>query len=225
MQWILFMLLLFINSMEMLLQNRRKKQASAGLFENCTGCVMCSEDNGCIACQQRLFLLIWRDGIRQYGACVHACPPGYFGLRGQEVNRCTKCRSPNCESCFSKDFCMKCKEKFYLHKGKCFSACPPNTTAQPSTRECQEMCEMGPWSEWSPCSNEGRTCGCKWGSKTRTREVVRSTKEEVLTCPALLESRKCRMRKHCPGEKPETIKKTKREKKQKKQKADSLACT
>uniref|UniRef100_A0A8C3PG19 R-spondin-2 n=1 Tax=Chrysemys picta bellii TaxID=8478 RepID=A0A8C3PG19_CHRPI len=199
MHWILFMLLLFINSMEMLLQNRRKKQASAGLFENCTGCVMCSEDNGCIACQQRLFLLIWRDGIRQYGACVHACPPGYFGLRGQEVNRCTKCRSPSCESCFSKDFCMKCKEKFYLHKGKCFSACPPNTTAQPSTRECQEMCEMGPWSEWSPCSNEGRTCGCKWGSKTRTREVVRSTKEEVLTCPALLESRKCRMRKHCPG--------------------------
>uniref|UniRef100_A0A8C3IZ03 R-spondin-2 n=1 Tax=Chrysemys picta bellii TaxID=8478 RepID=A0A8C3IZ03_CHRPI len=175
---------------------------SAGLFENCTGCVMCSEDNGCIACQQRLFLLIWRDGIRQYGACVHACPPGYFGLRGQEVNRCTKCRSPSCESCFSKDFCMKCKEKFYLHKGKCFSACPPNTTAQPSTRECQgksRMCEMGPWSEWSPCSNEGRTCGCKWGSKTRTREVVRSTKEEVLTCPALLESRKCRMRKHCPG--------------------------
>ncbi|KAJ7332181.1 hypothetical protein JRQ81_014361 [Phrynocephalus forsythii] len=60
----------------------------AALFENCTGCVMCSEDNGCISCQQRLFLLIWRDGIRQYGACVHACPPGYFGVRGQEVNRC-----------------------------------------------------------------------------------------------------------------------------------------
>ncbi|KAG6938503.1 R-spondin 4 [Chelydra serpentina] len=150
---------------------------------------MCSEENG----------LIWRDGIRQYGACVHACPPGYFGVRGQEVNRCTKCRSPSCESCFSKDFCMKCKEKFYLHRGKCFSACPPNTTAQHSTRECQEMCEVGPWSEWSLCSNEGRTCGCKWGSKTRTREVVRSPKEEAVTCPARLESRKCRMRKHCPG--------------------------
>lgn len=62
---------------------------SAGLFENCTGCVLCSEDNGCITCHHRLFLLIWRDGIRQYGMCVHTCPPGYFGVRGLEVNRCT----------------------------------------------------------------------------------------------------------------------------------------
>ncbi|XP_074878028.1 R-spondin-4 isoform X1 [Buteo buteo] len=124
-------------SMEMLTQNRWKKQASAGLLENCTGCVLCSEDNGCITCHHRLFLLIWRDGIRQYGMCVHTCPPGYFGVRGLEVNRCTKCRSPSCESCFSRDFCMKCKDKFYLHKGQCFRQCPPSTTVQPGTRECQ----------------------------------------------------------------------------------------
>lgn len=48
-----------------------------------------------------------------------------------------ECRSPSCESCFSKDFCMKCKEKFYLHKGQCFRQCPPSTAAQPGTRECQ----------------------------------------------------------------------------------------
>uniref|UniRef100_A0A8B9SLJ3 R-spondin 4 n=1 Tax=Anas platyrhynchos TaxID=8839 RepID=A0A8B9SLJ3_ANAPL len=137
MQWITLMVLLFISSVEMLAQNRWKKQVSAGLFENCTGCVLCSEDNGCITCHHRLFLLIWRDGIRQYGMCVHTCPPGYFGVRGLEVNRCTKCRSPSCESCFSKDFCMKCKEKFYLHKGQCFRQCPPGTAAQPGTRECQ----------------------------------------------------------------------------------------
>ncbi|XP_040431912.1 R-spondin-4 isoform X2 [Cygnus olor] len=89
MQWIILMLLLFISSVEMLAQNRWKKQVSAGLFENCTGCVLCSEDNGCITCHHRLFLLIWRDGIRQYGMCVHTCPPGYFGVRGLEVNRCT----------------------------------------------------------------------------------------------------------------------------------------
>lgn len=69
--------------------------ASAGLLENCTGCVLCSEDNGCITCHHRLFLLIWRDGIRQYGMCVHTCPPGYFGVRGLEVNRCT---STSCAS-------------------------------------------------------------------------------------------------------------------------------
>ncbi|KAH1182375.1 hypothetical protein KIL84_010129 [Mauremys mutica] len=177
-----------------------QQKPSAGLFENCTGCVMCSEDNGCIACQQRLFLLIWRDGIRQYGACVHACPPGYFGLRGQEVNRCTKCRSPSCESCFSKDFCMKCKEKFYLHKGKCFSTCPPNTTAQASTRECQGNF---PFQTNSFHRSELR-------SKSRFRSVPGS---QPTSDP------------FCVSEKPETIKKTKREKKQKKQKADSLACT
>ncbi|XP_044311058.1 R-spondin-4 [Varanus komodoensis] len=191
---------------------------SAALFENCTGCVMCSEENGCISCQQRLFLLIWRDGIRQNGACVHACPPGYFGVRGQEVNRCIKCKSPSCDSCFSKDFCMKCKERFYLHKGKCLGACPPSTTAQHGTRECLEKCEMGPWGDWGPCTNQGRTCGSRWGSATRVREVVGSSKEDAAACPGLSESRKCRMKKHCPGEKNENKRKEKRGKKQKKKK-------
>ncbi|NWS48446.1 RSPO4 protein, partial [Probosciger aterrimus] len=172
---------------------------SSGLLENCTGCVLCSEDNGCITCHHRLFLLIWRDGIRQFGMCVHTCPPGYFGVRGLEVNRCTKCRSPSCESCFSRDFCMKCKDKFYLHKGQCLRQCPPNTTVQPGTRECQETCEPGPWSEWSACTHESQTCGCKWGVETRVREVSGAAREEGAACPALLETRKCRMRKHCPG--------------------------
>lgn len=74
---------------------------SAGLLENCTGCVLCSEENGCITCHHRLFLLIWRDGIRQYGVCVHTCPPGYFGVRGLEVNRCTStwCSQQSCSAC------------------------------------------------------------------------------------------------------------------------------
>uniref|UniRef100_A0ACB8F859 Uncharacterized protein n=2 Tax=Sphaerodactylus townsendi TaxID=933632 RepID=A0ACB8F859_9SAUR len=160
---------------------------------------MCSEDNGCSACQQRLFLIIWRDGIRQYGACVHVCPSGYFGQRGKELNRCSKCSSSSCESCFSKDFCMKCKEHFFLHKGKCFSACPPETLAQSSSQECQEKCEMGPWSSWSPCMKQGRICGRKWGMTTRVREALRSNKEESAMCPVQSESRKCRMKKRCPG--------------------------
>ncbi|XP_004947198.2 R-spondin-4 isoform X1 [Gallus gallus] len=230
MQWIIFMLLLFISSMEMLSQNRWKKQApvlipavNAGLLENCTGCVLCSEENGCITCHHRLFLLIWRDGIRQYGVCVHTCPPGYFGVRGLEVNRCTKCRSPSCESCFSKDFCMKCKEKFYLHKGQCFRQCPPSTAAQPGTRECQETCEPGPWSEWSACTHEGRSCGSKWGLETRVREVPGTPREEGAACPALLESRRCRLRKQCPGEK--TKLRNKGKKRQKKQRTEQDAGT
>ncbi|TEA32851.1 hypothetical protein DBR06_SOUSAS4210176, partial [Sousa chinensis] len=107
-----------------------------GLGGNCTGCVICSEENGCSTCQQRLFLFIRREGIRQYGKCVHDCPPGYFGVRGQEVNRCRKCGA-TCESCFSQDFCIQCKRRFYLYKGKCLPTCPPGTAAQQSTRECQ----------------------------------------------------------------------------------------
>nr|XP_060627854.1 R-spondin-4 [Anolis sagrei ordinatus] len=230
MQWIvLFLLLWFINSMEMLTQDRRKIQVSTTLFENCTGCIMCSEDNGCTSCQQKLFLLLWRDGIRQYGACLHACPSGYFGVRGQEVNRCIKCRSPNCEICFSKDFCIKCKKPFYLHKGKCFSTCPLDTMAQPSTQECKpEKCEMGPWGNWSPCTNQGQTCGWRWGSATRSREAIKSSKEETEACPALTESRKCRMKKRCPGEKKgkRNQRKEKRERKQRRRKKlDALLAT
>uniref|UniRef100_A0A8C6VFP7 R-spondin 4 n=1 Tax=Naja naja TaxID=35670 RepID=A0A8C6VFP7_NAJNA len=215
----IFWLLLFLaNSREMLAQARKKKPVSAAMFENCTGCVMCSEDNGCVSCQQRLFLLIWRDGIRQYGACVHACPLGYYGQRSLEVNRCIKCRSPSCESCFSKDFCMKCQERFYLHKGKCLSTCPPNTMALHSTGECQENCEAAPWSSWSPCTKQGRMCGYKWGSESRVRETLRSEKDDVALCPELSESRNCRMKRHCPGEKNENMKRNKKGKQQRRKK-------
>uniref|UniRef100_A0A8D2QKQ1 R-spondin 4 n=1 Tax=Zosterops lateralis melanops TaxID=1220523 RepID=A0A8D2QKQ1_ZOSLA len=146
----------------------RSQASSASLLENCTGCVLCSEDNGCITCHHRLFLLIWRDGIRQYGMCVHTCPPGYFGVRGLEVNRCTKCRSPSCESCFSRDFCMKCKDKFYLYKGQCFRQCPPGTAAQPGTRECQGKQRWGlPGSRISPPFTQQTRCRvCPGGACT-----------------------------------------------------------
>ncbi|XP_033622999.1 R-spondin-4 [Fukomys damarensis] len=110
----------------------------SGLGGNCTGCVICSEDNGCSTCQQRLFLLIRREGVRQFGKCVHGCPLGFFGIRGQDVNRCKRCGS-TCDSCFSQDFCIRCKRRFFLHKGKCLRACPPGTLTHQSTRECQEF--------------------------------------------------------------------------------------
>ncbi|KAB0350059.1 hypothetical protein FD754_014916, partial [Muntiacus muntjak] len=169
-----------------------------GLGGNCTGCVICSEENGCSTCQQRLFLFIRREGIRQYGKCVHDCPPGYFGVRGQEVNRCKKCGA-TCESCFSQDFCIQCKRRFYLYKGKCLPTCPPGTAAQQSTRECQEECELSPWGSWSPCTHNGKTCGSAWGLETRVREAGRAGREEAATCQVLSESRKCPIRRPCPG--------------------------
>lgn len=62
-----------------------------------------------------------------------------------------------------------------------------------------ETCEPGPWSEWSVCAHESRTCGCKWGVETRVREVPEAAREDGTACPARLETRRCRMKKHCPG--------------------------
>lgn len=52
------------------------------------------------------------------------------------------CRIENCESCFSKDFCTKCKSGFYLHKGRCFDKCPEGFAPLEDTMECGGM-----WSE------------------------------------------------------------------------------
>ena len=46
------------------------------------------------------------------------------------------CRIENCESCFSKDFCTKCKSDFYLHKGRCFDKCPEGFAPLEDTMEC-----------------------------------------------------------------------------------------
>lgn len=50
------------------------------------------------------------------------------------------CRIENCESCFSKDFCTKCKSGFYLHKGRCFDKCPEGFTPLEDTMECGGTC-------------------------------------------------------------------------------------
>ncbi|XP_072799675.1 R-spondin-4 isoform X2 [Vicugna pacos] len=165
----LCLLLLVAHAADMLPLNRRKKQVGTGLGGNCTGCVICSEENGCSTCQQKLFLFIHREGIRQYGKCVHDCPPGYYGVRGQEVNRCKK------------------------------------------------ECELGPWGSWSPCTHNGKTCGSAWGLETRVREAGRAGQEEAATCQVLSESRKCPIRRPCPGERNPNQKKGRREQRPRKE--------
>lgn len=46
------------------------------------------------------------------------------------------CRIENCDSCFSKDFCTKCKVGFYLHRGRCFDECPDGFAPLDETMEC-----------------------------------------------------------------------------------------
>ncbi|XP_051887645.1 R-spondin-4 [Pristis pectinata] len=173
-----------------------------GLLQKCRSCQDCSVDNGCLSCQHRLFLLIKREGIRQHGECVHVCPVGHYSLRGKDANRCLRCKATNCETCFSREFCIKCSPDHYLLKGKCYTACPKGSAPQVRLMECVDGCKVGPWSEWSPCMRNQRTCGYKWGSESRSRQELSPSLNRSEPCVALTMSRKCRIKKrHCPGDK------------------------
>ncbi|CDQ64769.1 unnamed protein product [Oncorhynchus mykiss] len=104
----------------------------------------------------------------------------------------------NCESCFSKDFCTKCKAGFYLHKGRCSEKCPEGFAPLEDTMECGEGCEVGQWSEWGSCTRRNKTCGFKWGLETRTRHIVKKPPKDTIPCPTIAESKRCKMAiRHC----------------------------
>ncbi|KAF7247001.1 R-spondin-2 [Varanus komodoensis] len=110
------------------------------------------------------------------------------------------CRIENCDSCFSRDFCTKCKPGFYLYRGRCFGECPDGFAPLEEMMECVEGCEVGPWSEWGICSRNNKTCGFKWGLETRTRQIVKKPAKDTIPCPTIAESRRCKMAlRHCPG--------------------------
>ncbi|XP_070707787.1 R-spondin-4 [Pempheris klunzingeri] len=181
----------------------QKQSAHRQTAEDCRGCLECSHDNGCVRCPERLFLFLQREGMSHHGTCLHACPAGHYGQRGKDVNRCTKCRSADCEHCFSRDFCTKCKSGLQLFKGKCLRRCPPLTFAHQT--DCLEDCvtaPVGDWSEWSICLHDNATCGFKWGRQTRTRGGGRSGRRHeenaASLCPSHSETQRCRMKRKCP---------------------------
>ncbi|MGH0174623.1 UNVERIFIED_CONTAM: hypothetical protein FKN15_068561 [Acipenser sinensis] len=161
------------------------------------GCELCSEYNGCLKCLPKLFILLERNDIRQIGICLPSCPVGYFGVRNPEMNKCTKCKIDNCEACFSRNFCTKCKEGLYLHKGRCYSSCPEGFAALNGTVECSSVvqCELGEWGSWGPCTKKGKLCGFKKGTQNRTRESLQPPLAEPSLCPPETENRMCTVQK------------------------------
>ncbi|XP_017331982.1 R-spondin-3 [Ictalurus punctatus] len=118
----------------------RHRQHERGL--GCLGgCLTCSASNGCLTCMPRLFIHLERDGMRQIGVCLASCPKGFFGTRSPEKNDCSKCGS-ECETCFDKNFCTRCRAGSYLHKGKCQESCPDDLVPSDIKRECVAPCPV-----------------------------------------------------------------------------------
>ncbi|XP_026204375.1 R-spondin-4 isoform X2 [Anabas testudineus] len=175
----------------------QKQTAHKETTQECPNCDECSTDNGCVRCAEKLFLLLERKGMSHHGTCVQTCPAGHYGLRGLGVSHCMKCRSLECEHCFSRDFCTKCKTGFLLYKGKCLTSCPEGTFSHDSDcLDCQHV-PPGEWSEWSTCHRDGSTCGFRWGKHTRTRGGLTGDKAAT-HCPSHSETQRCRMKKKCP---------------------------
>ncbi|CAH6778168.1 Rspo3 [Phodopus roborovskii] len=156
------------------------------------GCATCSDYNGCLSCKPRLFFVLERIGMKQIGVCLSSCPSGYYGTRYPDINKCTKCKA-DCDTCFNKNFCTKCKSGFYLHLGKCLDSCPEGLEANNHTMECISIvhCEASDWSPWSPCMKKGKTCGFKRGTETRVREILQHPSAKGNLCPPTSETRTC----------------------------------
>ncbi|XP_053737124.1 R-spondin-3 [Synchiropus splendidus] len=250
-------------------RHRQHKQIS-GVSSGCQqgGCLTCSDYNGCLSCRPRFFMHLERIGMKQIGVCMTSCPPGFYGTRSPDRNTCTKCRS-ECDSCFNKNFCTRCRPGFYLHLGKCQESCPDGLVRSDAHRECvlkcpadcescvnsetctrcraglyqlngrchhvcpddfepsdklmectpQVHCEVGEWSEWSPCSRSGRTCGFKRGQETRTRQVQQYPSPFGKPCPDISEIKECLVkRRKCPGIRRKTDRRERRNRNNRKDK-------
>ncbi|XP_034145031.1 R-spondin-1 isoform X2 [Esox lucius] len=122
---------------------RQRRISTEGPLSCSNGCERCSDDNGCLKCKPKLFILLERNDIRQIGVCFASCPQGYFGMRNPDTNRCIQCKIENCEACFNRNFCTKCKEGFYSHRGRCYISCPEGLSTTNGTMECVDRKNKG----------------------------------------------------------------------------------
>ncbi|XP_024241793.2 R-spondin-1-like [Oncorhynchus tshawytscha] len=182
-------------------KGRRQRRISTEGPPSCSnGCERCSEYNGCIKCKPKLFILLERNDIRQIGVCLASCPQGYFGMRTPDTNRCIQCKIENCEECFNRNFCTKCKEGLYSHRGRCYPSCPEGLSTTNGTMECVE-CELGEWSPWGPCMKKNKTCGFKKGTQTRMQELLHASSTDTVSassprpCAPQTERQKCTVQK------------------------------
>ncbi|ROL44128.1 R-spondin-3, partial [Anabarilius grahami] len=119
------------------------------------GCQTCSVYNGCLTCKPKLFIHLERDGMRQIGVCLASCPNGFYGTRSPDRNDCIKCGS-ECDSCFNRNFCLRCRAGSYLHKGKCMESCPDGLVPSDTKKECVPACPV----DCDSCQNSDTCTRC-----------------------------------------------------------------
>uniref|UniRef100_A0A3B4A871 R-spondin Fu-CRD domain-containing protein n=1 Tax=Periophthalmus magnuspinnatus TaxID=409849 RepID=A0A3B4A871_9GOBI len=166
-----------------------------------TGCVTCSALNGCLSCKSRLFFHLEVDGMRQRGVCLSSCPRGHYGTRSPYINTCTRCKE-DCASCFSESFCTRChSDHLYTLQGQCYLTCPKGFEPDEQLMQClpQVHCEVGEWSDWSPCVHKRSMKMYRRGEKTRTRQMLSPPSRFRKPCPKLFQFRKCIFKKRQRG--------------------------
>ncbi|KAK3767151.1 hypothetical protein RRG08_018022 [Elysia crispata] len=182
----------------------RVKRTIIGRYPVCPrGCTACSRVNGCVTCESRLFMFLYRQNMREIGICTPSCPVGYYGVRHQYYSKCYRCHIDHCHSCFSRHFCTLCEEPYLASEGQCIEECPKGLYYANFTRECKEKvdCLPGAWSPWSSCTRNGQTCGYKWGVQTRTRQILQDASPNGTQCPEVTGTQRCRLKqRHCDGE-------------------------
>lgn len=83
----------------------------------------------------------------EVGVCV-GLPSGLGGIGDWDEPEApnpalsSECKIEHCEACFSHNFCTKCKESLYLHKGRCYPACPEGSAVANGTMECSSPGEF-----------------------------------------------------------------------------------
>lgn len=157
-------------------------------------CDSCFNKNFCTHCRAGFYLHL--------GKCQENCPEGM--VRSDAQRECILKCPADCESCVSSDMCKQCRPGLYQLSGMCHHVCPEDYEPNDKLMECipQVHCEVGEWSEWSPCSKSGRTCGFKRGQETRTRQVMQYPSSFGKPCPEVSGIRECMVRRRkCPGRK------------------------